>query len=287
MKTLKKIVAWASAVALITMNAVSFTAYAAAVNDATAVVTPATSIAVTRVWAFALATSCSATITQTNAGWVNTSVTVDSCAITSDDVITVNASTVAANKYYTIAFSVDNGTFGTTTAWDTTNNVVVSARVLPILSMAVSNATVDLGVLSPTAPTNSTTDTTITVATNANGWYVVSAAATNFVGATTSHAIPFVSRSAQVAGIEGFSIDVASVAQWTNGTSFVAATAWEDTASTYVVANWAASLGGATAWNAGTTDGDQLIVNYAANISPVTQADNYSTTVTYSVSGSF
>lgn len=286
MKTLKKIVAWASAIALLAMNAANLTVNAAALNNATAVVTPTTWIVVTWAW-FPVGWTCSATITKTVAGGANVAVTVDSCTQTDATTLTIAASTVAANEYYTIAFSTTNNVFGTTTAWDTTNNVVVSARVLPILTMAISNATVDLGVLSPTTATDSSTDTTVTVATNANWGYVVSAAATNFVGATTANIIPFVTRAAQVAGTEGFSLDIASVGQWANGTSTIAATAWVAWASTYAVANWAGSIAWAVAGNAGTTDGDTLVVNYEANISPVTEADNYSTTVTYTVSGTF
>jgi len=287
MKTLKKIIAWASAIALLAMNAANLTVNAAALNNATAVVTWWTWIVVTGAW---FAWTCSATITKTNAGGANSAVAVQTCTVTNATTLTIGATDVLAAEYYTIAFSVDNGVFGTTTAWDTTNNVVVSARVLPILSMAISNATVDLGVLSPTAATDSTTDTTVTVATNANGGYVVSAAATNFVGATTTNIIPFVTRAAQAAGTEGFSLDVASVGQ-SAGTSTTDATAWLAAASTYAVANWAASIAWASAWLwasvAGTAAWDTIVVNYEANISAVTEADNYSTTVTYTVSGTF
>jgi len=284
MKTLKKIVAGTSAIALLAMNAVNFTANAAAINNATAVVTPGTWIVVTWLGFGVNGTdTCSATITKTNNNGTSTVVTVDSCTITDDTTMTIAAATVAASEYYTIAFTSSTWVFGTTTKWDTTNNVVVSARVLPILTMSVSNAAVNLGVLSPTAITESTTDTTVAVATNANWGYVVSAAATNFHGATTLNDIPFVTRAAQSAGTEGFSIDIASINQATNGTSTAVATAWVAWASTYAVATSAASLG---SWN-GTADGDQFIVNYAAAISPVTEADNYSTTVTYTVSGTF
>lgn len=286
-KNFKKVLATLSAGAMIAMNSIYFV-NAAAINNATAVVTPWTWIVVTGAGFWVNGTdTCLATITRTNNNGTTTPITIDSCTVTDGTTLTIAASTVAANQYYTIAFSTSAWTFGTTTAWDTTNNVVVSARVLPILSMAVSNSTVDLWVLSSLVETNSTTDTTITIATNANGGYAVSAAATDFVGATTANVIPFTSRSAQTIGAEGFSIDVASVTQWANGTSTIAAVAWLDTASTYAVANSAANIAWAIAGNAGTTDWDQFVVNYAANISPVTESDNYSTTITYTISWTF
>ncbi|EKD65777.1 MAG: hypothetical protein ACD_49C00086G0003 [uncultured bacterium (gcode 4)] len=290
MTNIKKVVAGASAIAILTMNMINFTANAAALNTATAVVTGWVGVVVTGVW-FPVWGTCTASITKTNAGWANSAVTVDSCTQTNATTLTIAASTIAANEYYTIAFSTTDGVFWTTTAWNTTNNVVVSARVLPILSMAISNNTVDLWVLSALAVTDSTTDTTITINTNAVGWYIVSAAASNFVGATTANVIPFLSRSAQGVWVEWFSIDVASVGQAGAGTSTVDATAGLGGVSTYAVANGSASFGWAAAWLgasvAGTTNGDTIVANYAASISPVTEADNYSTTVTYTVSGTF
>lgn len=290
MKTnLKKLVAGASVLGLIAINAL--VADAAPINDATAVVNAGTSIVVTKVSWFTSATTCSATITRTNQDSTTTAVTVDSCTVTNDDTLTIAASTVAANQYYTVAFSSNNNAFGTVAVWDTTNNVVVSARVLPILTMDLSNSTVDLGVLSTSAITDSSSDTTITVKTNAANGYVVSAAATDFIWASTSNVIPFRTRAAQLAGTEGFSIDVASVGQWANGTSTVDATAWLAGASTFAVANGAASFAWAKALlgssTAGTTDGDTIVVNYAAAISPVTEADSYSTTVTYTITGTY
>ncbi|MCK9272249.1 hypothetical protein M0P65_01765 [Candidatus Gracilibacteria bacterium] len=290
MTNFRKVVAGASAIAILTMNMINFTANAAAINNATAVVTPATDVVVTSAGSFAGATTCTATIVMTNAGGANSNVALTGpCTVTDNNTLTLPSTNVAANQYYTITFSADNGTFGSATAGDTTNNVVVSARVLPILSMAISNSTVDLGVLSALAPTDSTTDTTVTVATNANGGYVVSAAASNFVGATTGNVIPFRTRAAQLAGTEGFSIDVASVGQGANGTSTIAATAGLDVASTYAISGVASSIAAANGGvgTPGTTDGDTFVANYEANISPVTEADNYSTTVTYTVSGTF
>lgn len=291
MKTsLKKLVAGASIVALVAMNALSVNG--AAVNNATAVVNAWIGVVVTSAWSFAWANTCSATITKTkNDNTGVSSVAVTSCTVTGNDTLTLAAATVAANEYYTIAFTTDNWVYGTTTAGGTTNNVAVSARVLPVLSLALSNSAVDLWTLTDSAISNSTTGTTITVKTNAVDGYIVSAAATDFVWTNTANVIPFVSRSDQVAGTEGFSIDVASVGQWAAWTSTVDATAWLWAASTFVVGNLAASLGWASTWLwgsiAGTTNGDTLVVNYAAAVSSVTEADSYSTTVTYTVTGSF
>lgn len=279
----KKIMASVTAVAVVAMNMSYLTVNAAAINNATAVVTAGVGIVVTGVGFVGNGDTCTASITKTLAGGANSAVAVTACAVTNDTTLTLTAAGVAANEYYTIAFSTASNVFGTTTAGSTTNNVVVSARVLPILSMSISNATVDLGVLSALAPVDSTTDTTITIATNANGGYVVSAAASDFVGATTTNVIPFVTRVAQANGVEGFSLDIVSATPSANGTSVPTATAGLGGASTYAVANGTASIASGTA----TADGDLFVVNYAASISPVTEADSYSTTVTYTVSGTF
>jgi len=47
MTNFRKVVAGASAIAILTMNMINFTANAAAINNATAVVTPATDVVVT------------------------------------------------------------------------------------------------------------------------------------------------------------------------------------------------------------------------------------------------
>ncbi len=293
----KKVMAGVTAVTIVAMNGASFVANAAPINGATAVANGSNligqTITVTSTGNFPdgdeIATATIRQLDGTAAGTTTLTVGGDN-ADNDTSVVTIATANLTNNLAYIIFFRTTSGDFGSTTVnvgTPTNNNVVVSATVTPILSMALSNTTVDLGVLSAASVTSSTTDTTVTVATNANGGYVVSAAASNFVGATSANVIPFVTRAAQVAGTEGFSLDVASVGQGTVGTSTIAATNGLAGASTYAVANGAASIAGAVAGNAGTTDGDTFVVNYAASISPVTEADSYSTTVTYTVSGTF
>ena len=292
MKNFKKVLSSISIIGLVLLSTSSLV-NAAAINDSTAVVTAGTWIVVnSTTGGFGVngTDTCTATITKTNTNNTTTSVTVDSCTVTDTNNLTIGATTVAANEYYTITFTTSQNVYGSTTVWDTTNNVSVSARVLPILTMSLTNPVVDLGVLTDSAISDSTNDTTITIKTNAANWYVVSAAATNFKGTDTNNVIPFVTRSAQSAWTEWFSIDVASVGQWTNGTSTVDATASLDTASTYAVANASASLAWATGDGSsvkGTTDWDTVVVNYAAAISPVTESDSYSTTVTFSITATY
>lgn len=287
MKTsFKKLMAGVTLVTLVAMNAASLIVNAAAINNATAAVTAGVGIVITGT-GFPVGGTCDATITRTNNNGTTTNVSVTSCTQTNATTLTIAAATVAVNEYYTIAFSATNGVFGTATAGDTTNSVAVSARVLPILSMDISNSAVNLGVLTPGAINDSATDTTVTVKTNAVNGYIVQAAATNFTDG--SHTIPFVTRAAQAAGTSGFSIDVASVGQGTNGTSTVASANGLGGASTFAVANGAATIAGAVSGigTAGTTDGDTVVVNYAAAVSAVQEAGSYANTVTYTTSGTF
>ena len=292
MKNFKKILASISLVAILALNASFTIVNAAAINSSTAVATVAGAIAdtitVTNTWNFPDGDEISsATIKKLDgtAAWTTTLTVGGNNANADTSVLTVATADLTAATSYIISFWTTSGDFGTVVlniGTPTNNTVAVSATVDPILTMTLSATTSALGTLSASAITDWATDTTVTIATNADGWYSVFAAASNFVGATTANVIPFVTRAAQVFGTEGFSID-ATVGQWGAGDGTVAETAGIGVASTYAVANGAWLL----ASSAGTTDGDTIVVNYAASISAVTVADSYSTTVTYTVTGTF
>lgn len=290
----KKIMAGVTAVTVVAMNMALTTVNAAALNDVTA------SSAAGVITLDSAGTAFTGTPKVVVNGTVRTAVlNAGNIEITDADA-TADATLDAGN--YSISFISDQ-----TTATDSTddvygavvyntlaagaansNKVTVTASVLPILSMAIANTVIDLGNLTPAAINDSATDTTLTVATNATNGYIVSASATNFTDGT--HTIPFRTRAAQAAGTSGFSIDVDSVTQ-AAGTSTVGATAGLAGASTFAVANGSASFAGASAGLgasvAGTTTGDIINVNYAGAVSTLQEAGNYSTTVTYTVTGAF
>lgn len=301
MKTsFKKIMAGATAVAIVAMNMTYLTVNAAALNGATALATTGT-ITITSTGAFTAAEVCTASVTLTNSTAGTTSnVAVQSCTTTDVNTLTIAAAGVITTGYYTVAFSTATSKlFGTTATptSSTSNNVLVSGQVLPILSMKISGDAINLGVITPGTIKDSPTDTTITVKTNAVGGYIVQAAATNFTDGNVAHDFPFTSRSAMVTfpALSGFSLDVVSASHAIIGGTSVpdAVGGLIGVASTFSVANGAgttiagasAAIGGIAV--AGTTNGDDIVINYAANASSVQEAGNYSTTVTYTTSGTF
>lgn len=201
------------------------------------------------------------------------------------DLVFALTSALADNAAYTINYRDSDGNFGATVInFGTANQVTVSATVEPILTLAVTNTAIDLGVLSTTAETDSGTDTNVAVTTNANSGFSILASATAFTGASSSNVIPFVARNAQAAGTEGFSLDVATVNAISTGTGTLSAAAgFNGATGSTAVSTTAQTIASST----GTAANGSVDVNYRANISAITEADAYSTTVTYTVTGNF
>ena len=281
---LKKVAAGVSAIAILSLNLASLaTVNAAALNGATAVVTPATDIVVTSAGAFAGSTTCTATITQTNTNGTTTAVTVDSCTPAANT-LTIAASTVAANKYYTITFNTDDGVFGSATAGDTTNDVQVTATVVPTLSMSISAPNIALGVLTTAGYSTGSVD--IVTATNAVSGADVTMASAGLSDATVNKQIGVVGIGAipTTAATDYYKIqskvasqaNVAQVFNDINGADLFAAAGTDMTASQVV-------LDGTTATDSSTT----TTVTVGAHIAATTEAGNYSDTLTFTVTGSF
>ena len=222
----------------------------------------------------------------TTAGFATITATADDTA-DGADLVFVLTSALTDNLAYTINYRDSLGNFGAAMInFGTANQVSVTATVEPILQMAITNTAIDLGVLTATAQANSGTDTNVAVITNAASGYSILASATNFIGSATANVIPFLDKDAQATGAEGFSLDVAAVNAVTNpGSTTLTAVAGFNGAGT---PSTAISGTGQTIASATGPAGDGSIdVNYSANISVVTEADAYSTTVTYTVTGSF
>lgn len=195
MKTLKKIVAWTSAIAILAMNAMSFTANAAWLDNGTVTHTALDSGAGLE------------TMTVTVAGKDFSSDAINHIAIYNNawvSQVSVGAATSNLNWSFTLDTDLDalanNANYivsFTTTSWDfgsavlslgTGNTVTVSAQVEPVLSFAIQSSTLSLGTLSSSyAPQT----TWLEVWTNAMAWVTVTAVSTNgwLLSATNGHKI--------------------------------------------------------------------------------------------------
>lgn len=150
-------------------------------------------------------------------------------------------------------------------------NVLVSAQVVPTLSMTVSTGALDFGVLAIGANSKSLT---LTTATNAKDGVVVSVDSTGLAtgNAATDKFIGALGRGSAVAttGTDTYTIDSTTSA---GGTALSNTAVWAS--QTVLNANTVAKA------NATTT------VNLTANIDAQTEAGNYNDTLTFTVTGSF
>lgn len=176
MKTgLKKLVAGASIVALVAMNALSVNG--AALNGATATYDDGTDTITVTMWGKDF------TLDNISVVSVKTSAGVDVAGVDVADVTEANGNftiTDAINldwlaaDIYSVSFSTVNWDFGATVAYVGNANVVnVSAVVLPILSMSLSANTLDFGELAIWA---NSVDLDVTTASNAKDGITVSVA---------------------------------------------------------------------------------------------------------------
>jgi hypothetical protein len=151
------------------------------------------------------------------------------------------------------------------------NQVVVSATVVPTLSMDIATANANLGTLSASAPSVSTGGSDITVVTNAANGYTLSAAGLS----SDAVNMPLASSSSLTNGVAGFGIYV------------VGATADEGFDND---GNADLALGGtatAIASKNAPTASDVVTVKYKGSASALTPAKSYTLTTTYTISGSF
>lgn len=166
--------------------------------------------------------------------------------------------------------------------------VVVTATVDPTITFTVSDNTIEFGTLSSLAARwandsgGSATDTvahTMTIGTNAPGGYIIS-----YNGATLTSGAN--------------TIDVASInndADGTPGTEQFGASYSTDGDATIATGynhadpdwTWVASTPTTIISETGPTATETISARYIANISALTEAGNYSTTVTYVATGTF
>jgi len=190
-----------------------------------------------------------------------------------DTIVTASGAALGANIY--------KGAFLTSVA----NTITANAAVDPTLSMSLANTTVDMGTLTTGAISQSATDPTVTIQTNAaNGFNISMLDADGNVGlhsADASYTIAATASSATAAGSEGFDVEVTESADpQANGSvhpSFAPNGGGVLDSAAKTIAN-----------GTGPTSGYVASINLRAAISGITPAAaDYTTTLTFVATGSF
>lgn len=291
MTNIKKVVAGASAIAILTMNMINFTANAAnvAINGATAT-NVTTALTITKAGVFTDTNEITfASLKRLDGSAATTTVAGYAATAWLNDVseITLNADPTVwdNNQILVISFVTATGDFWSAqlvVGTPTSNTVTVTANVVPTLSLALTNTTVSLGSLSTAGAVSSSSDPTATVATNAADWFTLQVASTNngLASATAlaswlTAAESLIEAGAVGAGTEGYALAVTETTDTQGNGSVVASP----------------SLAGAAvnmATSTGPNVGYVATVDVQASISAITPAAaDYTDTLTFTVTGSF
>jgi hypothetical protein len=266
---LKKLLALSSAVALAAMNMIPAGVGAASVNNAVAALS-AGNITLTS----ANITGTTATVRVEKDGVVVPGVT----ATATGTVITVvdpdgTSDGAVATGYYVITFNTDTGDFGSATFDNssTYNKVVVSATVVPTLSLSLVNNNSALGVLSPGVFSATPVSVDLTYSTNAKNGLTVAMASTGLKDTAAGHEINATKISAVATndGLYTFATASGSGAATVNATS-------TGVALTQTVASTSAPVNAAV-----------RNVKVGAQITNTTVSGNYTDTLTFTVTGTF
>lgn len=169
-----------------------------------------------------------------------------------------------------------------------TNTVSVSATVEPILTMSLTWTTVDFWSLNP--DTLYTWATTVKVSTNATDWYVLQVAnLTWWMLSAAWDMIPAVTSAEDLSSWYWYGLRVASVSDWDTvdsvaSSAVTADTAFDQVANTFSpMAKSAANLA-TSVWP---NQNSSVVVEYWVKISALQPSGNYSDTVTYTVSATY
>lgn len=198
----------------------------------------------------------------------------------------IDASGAPANTFddgeFVIYFEI-NGSDNGTVSFSVGDTVQVSAVVLPILTMALTNANISFGDLVADTAKAGDLATTITVNTNAASGYAVQVA--NAGLSDGSNSIADAGNNVDLTSVYGYGINASAV----NGDAGSAAASID---SKYVgVDNTNVSGMSTTAGNLVSANGpvasQVTTVNYHTRVSALQEAGNYSDTVTFTITGSF
>lgn len=286
----KKLIAWISVFTILLANLSSLTVNAAGLNGNTL-----TAAAV--VWNITITSTgvpfvVGATVSATVNGTVRVGTVTSTSVITiTDPDGTVNGIVDPLN--YNISVTEDNGTptntlddvffsvaYNNITAWTAgSDRIVVTASVLPTLSMTIGSSSLSLWVLTPGSAV-STVNSVVVVSTNAVNGY------------------SFSIQNGQAAGLIDWVKTIATATYGgvlVNSNKFGVQLITPGVSSTLATA--AGQIGNATVWltatsqlaitSAGPVNASSNTIQYAAAVDALQAAGNYSTSLTYSLTGSF
>lgn len=276
MTNIKKVVAGASAIAILTMNMINFTANAAALNDAAWAVA-VDDITITKAGAFAGSATCT-TMVSANGGAPASRV----CAVTDANVLTITDPDGSVDGwvtagFYVITFNTNDGVFGSVTVdTGTYNDVTVTATVAPILTMSLSETALTLWTL--TTGTYSTDNIIATVSTNALAGADVTMASVWLKDTVIDREIwvTDIAANPQTAATDYYKATTNGAPVLTDVNDGLANAGGTDVVASQVVYN------GTWPVNAQATT-----ITVGSKIWATTEAGNYSDTLTFTVTGSF
>lgn len=248
------------------------------------------------------------TITVTDAGKNYSSDNITTLRVTDENAVTiagVDVSDVSANNngsfvvtdlinldgltsgIYSVAFITASGDFSSATfTIGTADQIVVSANVLPILSMKVTGGAVAFGDLVADTATTAGTTTTISVNTNAASGYNMQVANSGLIDG--SNTIPAATANENLSTGYGYGINATVNAGAT--VDSVASAGWTIANAFLGVDNTNVSgMGGAATLSSSTgpVSAQNTVVTYYTRISSLQATGNYTDTITYSITGSF
>lgn len=266
---LKKLMALSGAIAIVAMNVVPVAVNAAAVNNGIAALSTG-DITVTS----AGISGATATVRVEKDGVVVPGVT----ATVAGTVITVvdpdgNAGGTVDAGYYVITFNTDTGAYGSATLDNasTYNKVLVTATVVPTLSIALATTNSALGVLAPGVFSASPINVNLTYSTNAKSGLTISMASTGLKDTLADHEI----NATKISGVTT-----------NDGVYTVATAAGANNAS--VTAGSAAVVASQTVASS-TAPVNAVVrnVKVGAQVTNTTVSGNYTDTLTFTVTGTF
>lgn len=154
------------------------------------------------------------------------------------------------------------------------NDVTVTANVLPLLNLTISDNTMDLGTVLTTAV--STADHTISVGTNASSGATVHIIADGALNSGGNAWTDVVENNAVVAGTEGYGIAVTNGAGWTESANFDD----DDTPIPLITTDLMTSAGAID-------DTITTTIQYRAAVDATTPSGTYDQVVTYTATADF
>ena len=245
------------------------------------------------VWGAAFSTTNNRVLTMTApTSWSNPISGSDKVIITIASVHAVN-STTTGSKAITLATSSDSGSVAIPIVSGAgSDNVVITASVDPTITFSNDDASIGFGTLKTSGARYATTDTlgsdadtvanTMTISTNGPSGYTLTYDGPTLTGTPSGTILPAIitSDADGTPGQSQFALD---------GLMSTTETGQMATGYDHATPDWkfVASTPSALASATGPTTSDSIAMHYLANISAITPAGSYTTTVTFTATGNF